>query len=806
MQGVRETLRGLRRAPGFAVTAVLTLACGIAATTSIFSVLNASVLRPLPYTNPAQLVELGQTIDPGTPEASVYFGITWPEIRFWRQQSQLFAGVQARDLSLAPERWREGGRNLQRGRFSAGLPSLLGITPILGRTFTREESESDAPVLLISEGIWDRGFGRSRDVIGAQMTLGNTPWTVIGVMPSAFRYGPAGGGLMDMWSGLPERGTSARPDADMTIAVGRLRDGLTADVATKIAAGLVAPVREQFFRPYNAPSVPHLGTFDEWRTRFAGAYTTSPLFTLLAVAGLVLLVGCVNVANLLWARSCARAQELQVRVALGARRSQLVRLLVMEGVVLSTLATVVGIALSAAMVPAAVALMPARMFDLLFGAGLPVIDVRVMAFAAGTSCLVALVASLLPALSQAKLHVTTMASGRVVGSSRRRWDRVLQACQVALALVLVAGAGLTARSVWEGTRAEIGFEIDRVGDVSVALPRETFTTPESRDEAAARVMAAASRVPGVTRAALGMSPVRYNSSHFAEVEGQPARRGPRLSLRTGIGPGYFATVGMRVLSGREFGPQDASGAPVVIVDANTATRLFGDGTAVGQRIKIDPRGEFHTVIGVVNDAATPDFIAEGQPLGMYLPWTPASAYVVSLVVSADRDVDAVIAEVATVVEAAAVGLRVTRAESAVSAMSRAGTYDAPRFIALLVGMFALVALGIAAVGVFALLTQSLATREREVGLRLALGAPLAHVRRLVIGEAAAPVMLGVVIGCVLTALLARFAEAYLYAVAPHDISTLMFGAAVMLIAALAAAIVPMRRATSVDPIAVLNRS
>src|SRR5688572_1110319 len=459
-QDLRYAIRGLRRTPAFTATVILTLGLGIGVNTSVFTVLNAALLKPLPYDRPEELVDIGHRVRIGTPMEGRMFGLSFNEIALWRAEPQLFQQVEA-TLGRAMARvWQERDEPINVGQFTSGLPTLLGIAPRIGRVFSPEEVDQRAPVVVISDRLWSRAFDRRADVLGSTMTVDGTAMTIIGVMPPAFRYGPAGGGSADAWTSLAARRDPAVPGSGMGTPVFRLRTGLSLEAAQAIADAAAARIQQS--EPSPEPWTPVLVGLS------SGQHTTrsrlfAPLTLLLASTGLVLLVACANIANLLSARNAGRRHELAMRAALGASRSRLARLLLVEGMVIAVIGCGIAILLAKGTIQALLVLMPQRMLMVsgLFSVSLPEIDWRVLTFTFGASALVTLLFALWPAVRGSKVgqFAAIAENNRLAGSTaeRRRMSTVLQSIQVSLALVLATGAGLFATSLARILSADLGF-------------------------------------------------------------------------------------------------------------------------------------------------------------------------------------------------------------------------------------------------------------------------------------------------------------------------------------------------------------
>ena len=787
-----HALRGLRRSPGFALTAIVTIALGVGVNTTIFSVIDSTLFKPLPYDRPEDLVTLAHRVRPGTAMESFYVGISWAEIDAWRAESGIFEGVEGAAGARTRE-WHEANQELICGSFTAGLPALLGVAPKLGRVFTPAEARDEAPVIVIAEPLWTSAFSRRPDVVGSAMTIDNRVYTIVGVMPGWFRYGPGGSGVVLAWTALAEHGEQ-RPSGQNTIF--RIRRGLTLEAAE--ARALVAAQRMQEANPPKEAWTPRLHSMVQG-LREGNATLVSPMWLLFLAAGGVLLVACASVGNLLWMRSDSRGRELAMRRVLGASRARLFRLLVCEGLVVGVLGGVAAVLLAHWCLAAMIRLIPTYLQRSMFALSPAALDARALLFAATATLVVATLSAAWPAIAGAR---TAPGGTQIVGRTRtrRRTSQVLQAAQVALAFVLATTAGLFATSFAAVLSKDLGFDPRGLGSVSVGLPESRYPTPAAqrlaRDEALARVRA----VPGVRRAGIGPSPIVTMGAGMV-LPGASTAAGS-LAIRP-VGDGYFETAGIRLIAGRDFGPGDTPASPhVAIIDEAGARRVFGNESPLGRRFKYSPYAPEMTIVGVASAVVAADFVTSPGRIGMYFAESqddPAMAFLIR----ADGDLSSVLKNVQLALEAFDSGIT-PGAAAATFFFEPYETYLVPRFYLVLVATFAVLALVTASVGVYGLVAYSMGQRRRELGIRLALGSSLGRIRALVVTEAGGPVVAGLAIGLMAAWWTVGLTQSLLFGIGARDPRGFALGLIALLAATSLAVVAPMRRASRVDPVAALR--
>jgi putative ABC transport system permease protein len=808
-QDARYALRGLRRTPAFTAVTVLTLGLGAGVNAAVFSVVDSTMLKPLPYDRPDELVQLGHEYRRGTATARSIFGMEWKEAELWLADRSVFAGAEAAFTRGAERDWRERDRRIDVGAFTAGMPALLGVRPLIGRVFSPEEADTKAPVLLISEAMWAREFSRSPGVLGSTITLDAEPHTVIGVMPRSLRYGPGGNGRGDAWTAMQDgRRVSGAPAGAIIF---RLRPGLTFKTAGPAADAASGRIREALGdATVWTPDITPLDT----RLRFSGV-SQPLLLILLVMTGLVLAVACANVANLLSARGAARRQEMAMRTALGASRRRLVRLLLVEGAVIAGFGGVTAALLSKATIGLILWMMPPRLAEGTFRIGLPEMDWRVWFFTGATVVGAALLSSLWPALrsSRVGLSATIGAADRAVGSvERRRMSAVLQVVQVALALVLATGAALFGRSLASSMNADLGFEPAGLLAMTVQLPRARYATPEAQHAEFAVLADRIRAVTGVEKLAFGPTPAEAGGGLNVRV-GQTTSDAVRQAVRV-VGSGYIHTIGARVVAGRDFGPEDtANSLPVAIVDETAARVMFPGESPLGQRLARREGQPERTIIGVVSDVATFDFNAGRVRAGIYqlraqtkVQSAASASFVVRVNAAppAGADERRVLNDIQSVVKSLEPDAKILAAGRAADYFETMETFAIPRFFTMLILLFAVLALVTAAVGLYGLLAYSVGQRQREIGVRVALGSSLRQIRALVLKDAFRTVGMGLAIGGIAAWLLALALGSVLYGISVHDPVAFIGSAVVLVMAALVATVGPIRKATGVDPIRALR--
>jgi len=795
IRDLRFALRGLLRTPGFTLAAVMALALGIGATTAIFSVVHAVLMRSLGWGEETRLVSIGTEFKGLGLHASA---LSVPEVMDLAGAPFLesFGAYTGETAALQGDR----AERVPVGYATSGFFRALGVSALYGRTFAPEEDfKGKDGVALISAAAWRRRYGADPTVVGRSVTLQGQPYAIIGILPDGFSYdGPHDFFLP--FGFTPAQLTQQR-GAHYLEAVGRLRPGVSLQAAEKGIADLGARVdaahRESYAsdRGFGFSLMP-------LRDRFVGS-TRQPLLILFGAVVMVLLIACANVANLLLARSAAREHEFAVRAAIGAGRARIIRQLLTEGLLLSAFGMTIGWLLSLWGLDALLAAAPRRIRELA--------DVRVDRAVLGFSILLTvattLLFALLPALRASRVDVASALKDGARGTSgapAARLRSVLVAAQVAVSLCLLAAAGLMLRSFAEVLRVSPGFESEGVIAAVLAPGGPAYDDSEAgRTQYFDRALAAAAQMPGAQAVgAIDRLPTRgnYSLSYFIEgYEQRPGETQPSDAIRRAW-PGYFAAVRERVVAGREFTAADDAKAPqVALVNEAWVRRYFPGQDVVGKRIRLDSKenGGWRTIVGVVADARERGLDRPAPPV-YYFAAAQYAPDQMTLVVRGPVT-GAALREVASGIDSSQPVDRAFPLEEVLSS-----SLAQRRFPLQLLGAFAALALLLSALGIYGVTSYSVAQRTREIGLRMAIGASPGGVVGMVLAATLRVVLVGLLAGAVLSLASARILAAELYGVGPRDPLTYLAISALLGLVAVLATVVPALRAARVDPMSALR--
>lgn len=796
-QDLRYAVRTLLRRPGFALVAVLTLALGIGANTAIFSVVSAVLLRPLPWPHAERVMVIRQT-RAGEPER----GASYAEFMDWRGERTSFErmGVlRGQSVNLT------GGDTPDRliGSFvDAAALDILGATTAHGRLFTAAETEvaTREPVAMVSDAAWRTRFGSRPDLVGGTLVLNGQPFTVVGILRPGFE---APFGTPDVWMPIgyyPNAGDLTTRGRTGVLAIGRLAAGATPERAQAELDVISRRLAQQYPETDGT-----LGADVEPLAAQVIGDSRTPLLVVLAAVLTVLLIACANLANLQLARAAARRRELSVRAALGAGRARLLRQMLTESLLLSLAGGAAGLLLAAWGVRGLAALVA----DTVPVYGAIGIDRPVLLFAIGATVLAGLLFGLAPAWlhSRAEVQATLTVRGDGGASARGGMRDVLVVAQLALCVVLLVSAGLLGRSLAALSRAEPGFDARRVLTLQFRLPAAKYDSEAKIAEMFARTIDEIRRVPGVERAALvRATPLNGNGETQPYLpSGQAETRDlPTLQLNL-VSPGYFETMTIPRLAGRDFTDGDRAGAaPVAIVNARLARRAWPGESAIGKRVRVGDAesGTWATVVGVVGD--TRQFSLGEDPLEQaYLPTMQRPLIFTEVVVrAASGDPTSLGDAVKRAI------WRVDRDQPVwrVRALDRAiaESLGAPTVTMGLTSSFALLALLLAAVGVYGVTSYAVARRTHEVGIRMALGARGAQVLRMVVRQGMRSIVIALAIGLLAALGATRLLASQLYGVRATDPLTFVAVPLLLALVALAACWIPARRASRVDPMIALR--
>jgi putative ABC transport system permease protein len=801
---LRHAFRSLRRNRGFAITVILTLALGIGANTTVFSVVDAVTFRPLPYREPSRLVSFAWVAARGSADQVTYVGgESIQEMEDWRAQKQIFAGVEP----YSESRPTVGPNGLMEPMtvvwISTGMLDLLGMQPKLGRGFQPEEAQPGKDqVALLSHGYWEREFGADPAIVGKTITLSNHVYTVVGVMPQDFQF-PIG---MKPNAWVP---WTEKSGGNLSF-VARLRPGLSLQQAEREAALVSDRIYYRGRVPWAKMTPEFRPLSDRLNSRFPEE-TRTVLLVMLGSVGFVLLIACANVANLLLSRGATLQREVAIRAAIGASRSQLVRYFLVESMVLSVAGALAAILLAQWMIHLLPTILPAEL-QRLFRAYKLSLSGRVFAFTGAVTMLACLLSSLIPAFRAAHGGVIGGLTGtsRVAGVTRatRRLHVAFQSLQVGLALILLCGAGLMANSLVRMIRTQNGFETKHLCQVSVSLP----SNPQIAQQQAFfdQLPAIAKALPGVLAATIsGGTPATqgFGGGQLFTDEANDANAEPWGMAVFFVTPDFFSTLQIPLMSGRTFSPEDGpSSPPVAIIDRRAADHFWPGQSALGKRFRSGSRSPWVTIVGTASPVKILDF-TRANSCQIYRPLSQrGSTLGNNLTIRTAGDPGPVLALVRNRIAALNPNATIRTAATfdELYAIMDTRTVATPRFYLVLMSIFAGVALATAAVGVYGVLSYSVTRRTSEIGIRVALGAGANDIRRLILRSAIAPVLAGILIGFIGSFWLTRLLKSLLYQVAPHDPFTMILVAGLMLIVAFLATILPTRRARRVDPIIALR--
>jgi putative ABC transport system permease protein len=810
LKDIRYALRRLRKTPGFSAIVLLTLALGIGANSAIFSVVNTVLLRPFPYRDPERLV----VVDHFYPSLNnLEAGASAPGYRDLRDKASIFDGVFVMN-GWSPALTGNGGepQRLQGTRASGLIFRTLGVAPIVGRPFTPEE---DVPgknnVVVLSYGFWQRQFGGEASVVGKRIILNGEPYDVIGVMPASFRDF-TGRAPSDLWAPLalaPDAFSDDRRTNEYLTLVARLKPGISVERARSDMKTFASQLRAQFPKDYPPDWTLKVTPMNE---KVSGRIRPA-LLILLGAVGFVLLIACANVANLLLARAASRIKEVAIRSALGATRRDLLRQLMAESLLLAVVGGVLGLGLAWLGMKGVVALKPAnvpRISDLR-------IDGLVTLFTLGVAIVTGLVFGLMPAIqaSRANLQDTLKEGGRSGSADRsgQTMRRVLVVAEVALALTLLTGAGLLIRSLALLQGVNPGFDSSSLLTFNVSIPAAKYRSDTAVVQYWERAIETVKAVPGVTSTGI-TSTLPFSgdwSTGSFSVEGYqppPGKPMPWGDQRV-VSPGFFPTLKVPLVKGRNFTEQDGTtGAQVVIVDEEMVKRYWPNADPIGKRLTFndvqrDSVINWMTVVGVVGHTKHEGLDAENR-VQLYHPYHryrfigTGMSFAVRTVGDPNRALPAVRAALHAIDPDVPISNISTMDANIANSMGQR------RFAMMLLGLFAVMALVLASIGIYGVMSYSVTQRAHEIGIRMALGAARQRVLGMVMRQGLALVGLGVVIGVVGAFALTRLIASQLYGVKPTDPATFVLVAVTLVGVAAVATFVPAMRATRVDPVVALR--
>jgi putative ABC transport system permease protein len=801
IQDIRYAVRKLSRTPGFTAIAAFTLALAIGATTAIFSVIDGVLLKPLPFRDPERVVRVTNIRDGNRLPSST------PDFNDFRAQAKSFssmAGIDNQAMNLT------GGSDPERvsaARVGASFWTLLGVTPTVGRGFApNEDTPAAGRSVVLSDGLWKRRFGADRRIVGRTIALDGNTYTVIGVAPPRFAFPDRPDLWIPLVFGPDDLDPSNRGSHWMGI-IARLSPNVTNAQATSEMVALTRRLEQQYPESNTGLSAAVIPMQE-----YLVGDVRPALYVMLGAVAFVLLIACANVANLLLVRAASRESEMAVRTALGAGSWRIVRQLVIESVLLAVIGGVFGTMLALWGVDLLLALAPE---------GLPRIDevtvnASVLLFTAGVTALTGVLFGIFPALHTARANVSGMLKEGMRGSSggvaSRRARNTLVMAEMALAVVLLVGAGLLIRSFSKLLAVDPGFRPERVVTFSIAAPDTKYGKYPQRRALVADLIERMKRIPGSQSAAVvtGLPLSNMMMRTVAHIEGTPQERPSERKITdiAMVTPGYFATMGIPMVSGRDFSDRDGSGAPVVaIVNQEFVKRYFPNENPLGKRIRLGWEQDTSAtggnmtlggeIVGVVGNVKRRGLSQEVYP-ETYASFMQPTFSNFNVVVRSTADPSTVMAAIRAQVREADRDLPLSELRQLKELVS--ASVSRPRFYTTVLGVFAAIALVLAAVGIYGVISYAVSLRTRELGIRIALGASGRQVSRLVLQQGVGLALAGVAIGGAGSYWLTRLLGKLLFGVSAKDPLTFVGVAALLTAIAAVASFVPARRAARVDPL------
>jgi putative ABC transport system permease protein len=806
-QDIRYGARMLVKAPSFSIVATIALALGIGANTAIFSVVNAVLLRPLPFADSAQLMTVWET---DSTRGYTRGTASYPNFADWRDQNHVFEHMSSYYTNDFVLTGRGEPARVQGAVVNADLFPLLRATPMMGRAFLSEEDNpgNAGRVVLLSQQLFQKRFGSDPNVINRSMVLDGKNYTIVGVMPAAFQF-PIQNAPVELWTTVAVDREGAEPVASERGAhymkvIARLKPGVTRDEAQAEMTSISARLEQQ----YPDKDLHKSSRVEPMLEGMVGDIRPA-LLILLGAVGCVLLIACANVANLLLARATMRHKEMAIRSALGASRIRVVRQLLTESVMLSLAGGVLGLG------------MAVWWSDLLVTLGKENIpralqvglDWRVLGFTLLVSIGTGIIFGLMPALHSSKTELTESlkegSRGSSEGGRRNRIRGMLVVSELAIAVILLVGAGLLIQSLWRLQHVSPGFQSQNLLTFVVGIPEVKYPV-EKQAQFYRDLTTRIQSLPGV-RSASSVIPLPLSGDLFRisfETEGRPVAKGEEPSADFfAINDGYFKTLGVPIIKGRDFNERDSEKAPpVIIVNQSFAEKFFPGEDAVGKRIrpgistsKLEP--QMREIVGVVGDVRNRNLSSELRP-GYFIPMSQIPFNQMTVIARTTNDPHTLITAVQNEVHSMDPEVPVFNVKTMDEHIS--ATVAAPRFNTTLLAIFAAVALILTIVGLYGVMSYAVAQRTNEIGIRMALGARIASILGLVFKQAIVLVLIGEAIGLAGAFALTRIISSLLFGVTPTDLTTYVAVALILGAVALLATLLPARRATKVDPLVALR--
>jgi macrolide transport system ATP-binding/permease protein len=798
---LRFAVRQLRKNPGFTVTAVMMLALGICASVSIFAFVDAALIKPLPYENPARVMGVYET-HPICPKCN----LSYLDYLDWKKASTVFSSFEGWAYSNYLMKTSNDTQPVPGARTSDGFFRTLGVKPILGRDFYVGEDSPGAPrTVLLSYAAWKQRFGGRQEVVGQPVTLDDEAYTIIGVLPQEFHFAPRG--RADFWTTFHDPNScEKRRSCHGMYAVGRLKDGVAVETANAEMVTIAARLEKEY-----PSSNRGQGALVMPLSEAIVGNIRPLLLMLMSGAVLLLLIACVNVSSLLLVRSENRKREIAVRGALGAAPGRLAGQFVIEGLVLVAVGSMAGIALAYGAMHLLLRLIPADMLATMpYLAGLR-LNVRVMMFAAAVSLLAATLFAVIPVV---RMRFVTMQEGltdggrAAAGTAWRRLGANLVVLELAIAVVLLAASGLLGKSIYRLLRVDLGFEPDHVAALAISSPAAGYAEDGKAIGLENEIVRRFSRLPGVQSVGMSsMLPVECNcNTTWLRVPGHPWHGEHNDALEREVSTDYFRTLKATLVKGRYFTEADDHSKPTeLIINKTLADRYFPGEDPVGKTIgdlDLTPKG-MKQVVGVVEDVKEGALDAERWP-AVYFAFNQSPDLSYEIVVRTSQDAETLLPTLAATMRQIDPAIGVSNVATMRSRIDSSSAVYLHRSSAWLVGGFAMVALVLSVVGLYGVIAYSVSQRTREIGVRMALGAQRGSVYGMIFREAGWLIGVGVVVGLGCSVGAGMLMRTLLFGVRAWDATTLVAVAVVLGVFALMASFVPARRAASVNPVEALR--
>jgi putative ABC transport system permease protein len=801
LKDIRYGVRALLKHWGFTAVAVITLALGIGSSTAIFTVVNGALLRGLPYKSPERLYHLWEN----TPQKDfARREFSYPDYQDYLQ-NQVCEGIAGYTGGGAIMTGRGEPERLAALSATANFFSVLGVDPVIGRTFQPGEDKPGAPrVTVLTYAMWQRRFGGDPGIIGQSLTLNGDSYTVVGVLPASFQFAlrPA-----DLWRPYqPTEAQLTRRGLHGTNLIGRLKPGISAAQAQSELSVIASRIE----RDHNQS---HAGTgmiLVPLQEQVVGQ-VKPVLLVLLGAVGFVLLIACANVASLLLTRSLGRQKEVAVRVALGATRWRVIRQLLTESVLLALIGGAAGLLIAYWGVGALVAVLPDNQLNALPFLKSLQIDGRILAFSCGLSLLTGLVFGLAPAVQSSRLDLNEVLKegGRnTAGGAGHRLRSALVMTEIALAVVLLVGAGLMMKSLLRLLQANVGFNPENVLTLTVALPAGKYSDASRQVNFFEQLKERVQSLPGISGAGtVDKLPLQAGNTTRFIVEGDPIPP-PGQEIEANfrvVDESYFQTLGVPIVAGRMFDQRDRADAPgVVIINKSTADKIFAGRDPIGRRLAYTGgQSTPDLIVGVVGDVKIGGLDDAIRPVAYY-PYRQNPSPATNLVVRTNADPTALAGAVRNEIRTLEPDVALFNVSPMEQLISNSPAAFMRRFPALLIGIFAGVALLLASVGIYGVVSYSVSQQTHHIGVRMALGAQASDILKMVLGQGLVLALLGVAIGVVAALALMRLLRSLLYEVGANDPATFTLVVGTLFVVVLLACYIPARRATKVDPLVALR--